>query len=1054
VNYLNETDETLVMLTLAGEQRAYEALVTRYHKTVVAAAFSVTRTHFMAEDAAQDAFVTAWMKLDTLQAPAKYGAWVCRIARNCARNMIDRYRAFLPLDVVNNLAVSHGEVQSPAEILELSEDRREVSDSVAALPEKVREIIRLHYYDDLSVAEIADRLQLSAGTVKWQLHEGRKKIRKELCALNEKYTDTLIQRVMKKVEELKLWQLKNDKSGFDAVYKEVIREVGELPECREKHHALADVLMRGWWWLPGKKSDALFARIAEAAMAGKNEEVMTFIVTREDSKLSGNARIEFIRDKQIPRLEKAGFVKALGREWFWLGYDLFREGKAEEGNAAYDRVEQISEKSDLYRTLIPYAKDMERQLVSRYQERQKEDRYYIRCTAQEYRMIGGDLRFWSEETIDHGYLFSADCNSGQIFRNASSCDGFFFAELSPGESFTGSDGTTLTFLSDAEMVNTPAGIFAGCQLWETKRRTGYAKAVCRSWYKDGVGIVRQDRVEDGICSTVLLQEYSLQGGSGLLPVHTGNTWKYALNCSPKTISSEIALTVSFDDGKRTVISSWTSLERFRFDEDSWAEAIQQVCRDYYKTREDGKEVLNDVTSAIERAERLAVTPLEKTHTKAAASAARRILATDPVFSPNCTATGHWNFFTRSVIFWHNGVLRMTDITTRSHFEWKNSGSFGEAEYPIYFNDILNILQDAANAIWSDEWRIGASPIVEYTKYSNEIRTQISCEDGGSITTKAGSFDHCLKLCLEIDGMGAGLSYRGGKKAYYFAEGIGIVRTENEYCGGARTAVYELTAYDGVGEGYMPVKDGLFRRYDAIGLTDGFVGSAEYHFAADEDGDIVVFADMTGIRELPPPITQYSAVQSEVIEDRLWDEGKWEESRLRHDFNNFQLLCHYFGRPTRYWGAPDRAAARAKNNLRIMDGLGSDGVPDAWRGLYASTTFRLACALFGCGKKEKGYEWLEKAFEAYPKWDGIPDGTEMEVGDPLIYGGVKIIKGKALIRLPDGTKEPVSYSHLFEGTCSLMVYGMTATRGWEWFDPVRNEDRFRACVERAKKLAEM
>ena len=68
----NQTDETLVMLTLAGEQDAYEVLVRRYQRAVVSAAASVTHNPFMAEDAAQDAFVTAWMKLDTLQEPQKF----------------------------------------------------------------------------------------------------------------------------------------------------------------------------------------------------------------------------------------------------------------------------------------------------------------------------------------------------------------------------------------------------------------------------------------------------------------------------------------------------------------------------------------------------------------------------------------------------------------------------------------------------------------------------------------------------------------------------------------------------------------------------------------------------------------------------------------------------------------------------------------------------------------------------------------------------------------------------------------------------------------------
>ena len=199
--YQNEPDETLVMLTLAGDQSAYEGLVVRYQKAVISSAISVTKNHFMAEDAAQDAFVTAWMKLNTLQETQKFGAWVCRIAKNCALNMLARYRGFLPLDFVDNLNISDDHSQNPSELYALSEERNEINKSVEKLPEKVREIIRLHYYEGLSIADIADKMRISEGTVKWQLHDGRKRIRKELCAMNEKYSDTLVKRVMKKVEE-------------------------------------------------------------------------------------------------------------------------------------------------------------------------------------------------------------------------------------------------------------------------------------------------------------------------------------------------------------------------------------------------------------------------------------------------------------------------------------------------------------------------------------------------------------------------------------------------------------------------------------------------------------------------------------------------------------------------------------------------------------------------------------------------------------------------------------------------------------------------------------
>ena len=223
--------------------------------------------------------------------------------------------------------------------------------------------------------------------------------------MNEKYNDTLVQRVMKKVEELKLWQVKNDKSGFEKVYDQVLREVEELPECVEKQHALADVLMRGWWWLPGKKNDALFARIADAAMEGKNEEVMTFIVSREDSKIYGGAWIDFVRDKQIPRLEKAGFVKALAHEWFWLGYELAYQNRMEEAEAAYKKVEEILSEVDAYFSLVPLARKAKEEKIARYEETEKES-YFMEGDIEEYRIINGKVRYWNDQGILIGYLYS------------------------------------------------------------------------------------------------------------------------------------------------------------------------------------------------------------------------------------------------------------------------------------------------------------------------------------------------------------------------------------------------------------------------------------------------------------------------------------------------------------------------------------------------------------------------------------------------------------------------------------------------------------------------
>ncbi|MBR6563454.1 MAG: RNA polymerase sigma factor [Clostridia bacterium] len=1051
MQYKNESDETLVLLTLAGEQTAYEALVTRYQTAAVSAAMSVTKSRFMAEDAAQDAFVTAWMKLNTLQDPKKYRIWLCRIAKNCALNMIGRYRSFIPLETIENLYVSDDSTHNPAEIYALSEEKSELNKSIEMLPEKVRQIIYLHYFENLSIAEIADRMRISEGTVKWQLHDGRKRIRKELCAMDEKYSDTLVKRVMKKVEELKSWQVKNDKSGFEKVYKEVLKDVEELPECREKQHALADVLMRGWWWLPGKKNDALFARIADAAMQGKNEEVMTFIVTREDSKVYGGAKIEFIRDKQIPRLEKAGFVQTLGHEWFWLAYNYFREGNAEEGHAAYDKVERILGKSDAYRVLVPHARKMESIIDERYKDK-SERLYAIGVTADEYRYIDNSLRFWKSEGIGKGWMQSVDRQVSNIFCNSSSCDGHFFADLTLGETFVGSDGTTLTYASDSEAIDTPAGRFEGCKLWTTSVWGDEGRSVFKSYYKENVGIVKHIHTHDGVTEARLLSAYEIKSGDGLLPIGEGNRWDYVSEYDPDSVITELAFTVSFADSKKVVISSFENIDRLKYDDNSWLEMIGQIRCDYCRDT-DGRELLCDVSHAIERAEQLASTKTEKAHTKAAVSVVRRILETDPEFNPEHTATGHWNFFGR------DAVQRKKDSLCLCHnyrwsFEWKNTGSYGLAEMPVLYNDILGILQDATNCIWSDEWRIGATPLIEYTRWSRDVKTQIVCEDAGTVTTKAGSFDNCLKVCLDISGMNGGWSYRGGKKVYYFADGIGIVRTENEYCKGLKTAVYELTHFEGRGEGFMPLADGMVRKYDALELTDGFVGATEYTYVADADGDIIIFSDRIGIREVPPPITQYCAIQSEIIEQQLSDSGNWQAGQLMHGVNNFHLMLHFLARPSHNIYTAKRSIELHSFNMQLMELLGENGeVPPAWYSLYSWCALIRSAAHFGNGENENGYESLEKALEYAEKFAAFDKGALLDTGKEQLLGGVKYVKGNGCILLPDGKRDPVNYDFRIDADDNLIFSVLTRRSGWEWFNSVRGEERFKQYIERAKKISD-
>ncbi|MBQ7338677.1 MAG: sigma-70 family RNA polymerase sigma factor [Clostridia bacterium] len=1054
-----QNDETLVMLTLAGDQDAYEVLVRRYEQAVRSAALSVTHREFLAEDAAQDAFITAWIKLNYLREPSKFGAWICRIAKNCARNTVMRMRPYMSMDDPDFPEMADEATPDPAAEYTQREDERELHDSVDRLPTRVRLIIRLHYFEGLSVIEIAERLGISQGTVKWQLQDGRKRIRKDLCAMNEAWNDTLVQKVMKKVAELKLWESKNNKDGFETVYRDVLGEVEQLPESREKQHAKADVLMRGWWWIPGEQNDELLALIREAAQAGKNDEVMRFIVLREDEKLWGDARLAYIRDKQIPYLKENGFVLALASEYFSLGrayFDRGDEGDLEKAKECYETVLRTVPASDEYHTYAKMEIESEALAKSKAYTALPESSYRTFAIIETYRREAAETLPIRTKGYHYGIggLESYTYGSGKLLATASHHDGHFtLTNTGIGETHYASDGeTSLTLLSHSETVSTPAGTFEGCEVWQSE----YSAVIYTTYYKEGVGIIRQTVLDAEASESWVLCEYKTEG-NGLLPLVLGNTWLYRMEDS-NVFDAWTRYECTYADGTTAIVGGVESIIRHGYDKERWSDMVQQISNEYF-CEVDGKHRVCDVTPAIARAEALAQTPLQKAYTRAAGAVARRIMAADPEFNPDHTATGHWNFFEFERIRRHDGMLTLSGYNSRWSFELKCMGVCGDASEPLLFNDIYGILQDAAQHLWSEEWTTQGTHQIEFLLWGRHaVRTTIEtvreCEP---VTVKAGTFDDCITLKLNIDGPKEGWSYRGGAKEYTLARGVGIIRTVNDYAQETKKAIYELVSYYGTGEGYMPIEDGMTRRFEAQGLTDGFVGYADYAFTMSESGMLYIIADRCGIRNLPPPITDYESILGEQIEDQLWDDKKHAESRLQNDVNNFNLLLHYLFRNHRGLGEPHRTSAWHKHRCRMLESLTMDGsVPPALQGFYAYFHFAAACATFGRGKDyfDEGYALLERAFELFDQWVTIPDGEALSIGDGSFSADIKMIKGKNLLVLPDGSRvtcEDVIYSAWNDG--SIMYRGMTAAHGWEWFNGVRNEEKFKAYIERARKFVE-
>lgn len=174
---MEESDADLVVRVRLGDRRAADLLLRRYLRSCRAVALAVTGSEADADDACQDAFVTAIERIDSCRDPARFGAWLLRIVRNRARNLLrhEKVRWSDPLE--ENAAA--GASSASAE-LESEELRQQLSAALGTLPQVQREVVLLYDLEGWKHEEIASLLELPQGTVRSHLHYARRRLREIL----------------------------------------------------------------------------------------------------------------------------------------------------------------------------------------------------------------------------------------------------------------------------------------------------------------------------------------------------------------------------------------------------------------------------------------------------------------------------------------------------------------------------------------------------------------------------------------------------------------------------------------------------------------------------------------------------------------------------------------------------------------------------------------------------------------------------------------------------------------------------------------------------------
>ncbi|MFQ5808399.1 MAG: RNA polymerase sigma factor [Armatimonadota bacterium] len=165
-------ERRLLQRIRSGDREAAGRLVDAHYEAVYRWLLHLCRDRERAADLTQETFVQVWEDLDGFRGDATAKTWIHRIAYHTFLRAQRRSRPdTVPLDE----SVSDG---TPTET---ALTRHALRSALAQLPEKQGQVLILHYLQGFKVAEIADVLEVPAGTVLSRLHNGRNGLRELLC---------------------------------------------------------------------------------------------------------------------------------------------------------------------------------------------------------------------------------------------------------------------------------------------------------------------------------------------------------------------------------------------------------------------------------------------------------------------------------------------------------------------------------------------------------------------------------------------------------------------------------------------------------------------------------------------------------------------------------------------------------------------------------------------------------------------------------------------------------------------------------------------------------
>ncbi|MDX1662846.1 MAG: sigma-70 family RNA polymerase sigma factor [Candidatus Promineifilaceae bacterium] len=176
---MNNEEELWLQQARKGDRAAFGRLVEAYERPVYNLAYRMLSNRGEAEEAAQEAFIRAWTKLDSYDPTRKFSTWLLSITSNYCIDLIRKRRALL-------LSIDHPLPPHPALMSDRADgpeaqavDREReamVQTLLETLPEDYRQAVVLFYWYDMSYQEIAEMMDTTVSAIKSRLFRARRQM--------------------------------------------------------------------------------------------------------------------------------------------------------------------------------------------------------------------------------------------------------------------------------------------------------------------------------------------------------------------------------------------------------------------------------------------------------------------------------------------------------------------------------------------------------------------------------------------------------------------------------------------------------------------------------------------------------------------------------------------------------------------------------------------------------------------------------------------------------------------------------------------------------------